>query len=101
MPSSILPVVVIVHRVGELVFVTILFHSIETTPALTLVRVVSVACHSSIDQIVCTSLVLFIGRFVPFACTLPVPFGTRFILILDELPVAVSVIVPVPPANWW
>ncbi len=74
-------------------------HSTAILPADTRDIVVSLACQSSIEPIVCTSLVLFIGRFVPFACTLPVPFGTRFILMLDELPVAVSVIVPVPPAT--
>lgn len=40
-----------------------------------------------------------VGTVVPHDCNLPVPLGTRLMFIFVLLPVAVSVIVPVPPAT--
>lgn len=45
------------------------------------------------------SVLDIVGTFTPLACSLPVPLGTRFMFILVEEPVAVSVIVPVPQAT--
>jgi len=46
------------------------------------------------------SVLEIVGTFTPPACSLPVPFGTMFTFISVLEPVAVSVIVPVPPATW-
>lgn len=47
------------------------------------------------------SVLDIVGTSTPPDCSLPVPFGTRFMFILVDEPVAVSVIVPVPQATWW
>ncbi len=62
--------------------------------------VVTVLLPREIDLLEKISVLDIVGTFTPHAWNLPVPFGTTFTFILVELPVAVSVIVPVPPAYW-
>jgi hypothetical protein len=60
---------------------------------------VSVLLDRFIVLLVRASELDIVGTVTQPACTLPVPLGTRFILIFALAPVAVSDIVPVPPTS--
>lgn len=60
--------------------------------------VVTVLLPNDILLLLSVSLLDVVGTFTPDACNLPAHLGTRFIFISVLVPVAVSVIVPVPQA---
>lgn len=62
---------------------------------------VSVLLAKSIDLFVSVSVLDIVGTVTPPDWSLPVPLGTMFTFIFVLEPVAVSVIVPLPPDTWW